>query len=202
MCPHHRKKGEGKVKTKYSKARECGKQHLETPTKYVHCTYLVYVQTCCSWSTDQSVCWQKNSHAAHWHSPVWLIHFTIYCFESVLLIMIHGEVLIIITIMIMINVSLRLIHMSFFQDYSIVQSLFYQTWSLQNSATAGRRCLHFLTKMWGKNMSWNIVLCWNIYKLLRQVKYPEELAQFGSLFVEKTQFPLNLMQVEHWLSSW
>ena len=28
-----------------------------------------------------------------------------------------------------------------------------------------------------------------------QVKYPEELAQFGSLFVEKTQFPLNLMQV-------
>ena len=30
-----------------------------------------------------------------------------------------------------------------------------------------------------------------------QVKYPEELAQFGSLFVEKTQFPLNLMQVSH-----
>ena len=29
-----------------------------------------------------------------------------------------------------------------------------------------------------------------------QVKYPEELAQFGSLFVEKTQFPLNLMQVK------
>ena len=29
-----------------------------------------------------------------------------------------------------------------------------------------------------------------------QVKYPEELAQFSSLFVEKTQFPLNLMQVK------
>ena len=28
-----------------------------------------------------------------------------------------------------------------------------------------------------------------------QVKHPEELAQFGSLFVEKPQFPLNLMQV-------
>jgi len=29
----------------------------------------------------------------------------------------------------------------------------------------------------------------------KNVKYPEELAQFGSLFVEKTQFPLNLMQM-------
>ena len=29
----------------------------------------------------------------------------------------------------------------------------------------------------------------------KAVKHPEQLAQFGSLFVEKTQFPLNLLQV-------
>ena len=35
----------------------------------------------------------------------------------------------------------------------------------------------------------------------KNVKPPEELVNFGSLFVEKCQFPLNLMQVSGWCSA-
>ena len=52
--------------------------------------------------------------------------------------------------------------------------------------------------LFDKNVSQkNVTKLEIFYKMMVQVKYPEELAQFGSLFVEKTQFPLNLMQVKH-----